>query len=104
MKQESKTARAVLAAVAWLRRWGERLWAGAKLAARETANILTDVLVPVMAVLCAMAEALGLPPRVVLALKRAENALFAAGGTADIVNDYVARLEAAAKGKGGEVQ
>lgn len=100
MKQQSKAA-AALAAVEWLKRWGTRLWCGLRLSLREVANVLTDVLVPVMAVLCAMAEALGLPPRTVLWLKRAENALFSVCGTAQIVNDYVARLEAA-KGEGGE--
>ena len=76
-----------------------RIWAGFRLAALELANALTDVLVPLASVLCAMAEALHLPPRVVLSLKRAELWLFSACGTAQTVNEYVDKLEMAVKRK-----
>ena len=78
---------------------GKRAWARVRLILRELANATTDVLVPVASVLCAMAEALGLPTRVSVALKRAEGWLYGACATAQLLDDYAQMLERAAHGE-----
>lgn len=103
MSKQSKTMKQYAACRDKAKRVLASLWAGFRMAALELANALTDVLVPLASVLCAMSEALHLPPRVVLALKRAELWLFSACGTAQTVNEYVEKLELAVKGKGGKV-
>ena len=74
---------------------GKKVWQGLRLAAREVGNTLTNVLVPVLSVACAMSEALQLPVGVVAKLKQTEHKLFLACGTAHIINDYLDKMEQA---------
>ena len=85
---------------AWLERikaWGAAAWATLRLVARELGNTLTNVLVPIASVLCALAEALHLPPCAVVSLKRAEQLLFSACATADMINGYLGTLPSASE-------
>lgn len=64
-----------------------------KLFVKEIFNIVTNVAVPMIAVLCAIAEVFQLPASVILALKKAERWCFFACGTRDEVEAIVEIVE-----------
>jgi hypothetical protein len=64
-----------------------------KVFGKEIFNILTDIAVPLLAILCAIAEVCQLPASVLLALKKAERWCFFACGTRDEVESIMGIIE-----------
>ncbi len=78
---------------------GKKAWQQLRLAVREMGNALTNVLVPILSVACAMAEVLQLPTGAVAKLKQAEHKLFFACETMEIIHTYLGRMEQAVQQK-----
>ena len=67
----------------------KKFWSKFKIFWRELGNFLTNLLCPILSILCSAAELLHLPDSVIKALKKAEHWAFYACGTKEIIDSLV---------------
>lgn len=67
----------------------KKFWEKFKLFWKELGNILTNLLCPVLSILCALSELLHLPDSVIKALKKAEHWAFYANATKPMIDAIV---------------
>lgn len=68
-------------------------WKKIKCAVKETFNFLTNLICPVLAALCILAELFNLPTAWIKGLKKAEYWCWQVAGTKDIIEDFVEQVE-----------
>jgi hypothetical protein len=67
----------------------KNFWNKFKLFWKELGNILTNLLCPILSILCALAELLHLPTSVINALKKAEHWAFYASATKPMIDSII---------------
>lgn len=67
----------------------KKFWEKFKLFWKELGNILTDLLCPILSILCALSELLHLPDSVIKALKKAEHWAFYASATKPLIDSII---------------
>lgn len=67
----------------------KNFWNKFKLFWKELGNILTNLLCPILSILCALAELLHLPTSVINALKKAEHWAFYASATKPMIDAII---------------
>ena len=70
-----------------------KFWKKVKCAVKEVFNFLTNLLCPVLSLVCALMEVFGLPTKAIQAVKKAEYWCWYAAGTKDTIDHFVDKVE-----------
>lgn len=70
-----------------------KFWKKVKCAVKEIFNFLTNLLCPVLSLVCALMEVFGLPTKAIQAVKKAEYWCWYAAGTKETIDNFVEKVE-----------
>ena len=70
-----------------------KFWKKVKCAVKEIFNFLTNLLCPVLSLVCALMEVFGLPTKAIQAVKKAEYWCWYAAGTKETIDNFVDKVE-----------
>lgn len=70
-----------------------KFWKKVKCAVREIFNFLTNLLCPILSLVCALMEVFGLPTKAIQAVKKAEYWCWYAAGTKETIDNFVEKVE-----------
>ena len=70
-----------------------KFWKKVKCAVKEVFNFLTNLLCPILSLVCALMEVFGLPTKAIQAVKKAEYWCWYAAGTKDTIDNFVDKVE-----------
>ena len=70
-----------------------KFWKKVKCAVKEIFNFLTNLLCPILSLVCALMEFFGLPTKAIQAVKKAEYWCWYAAGTKDTIDHFVDKVE-----------
>lgn len=70
-----------------------KFWKKVKCAVKEIFNFLTNLLCPILSLVCALMEVFGLPTKAIQAVKKAEYWCWYAAGTKETIDNFVEKVE-----------
>jgi Holliday junction resolvase RusA-like endonuclease len=70
-----------------------KFWKKVKCAAKEVFNFLTNLICPVLSLVCALMEVFQLPTKAIQAVKKAEYWCWKAAGTKDDIDNFLDKVE-----------